>query len=1013
MDLIDGQCVEVPSDAFKGKPIGYTQRTIKEGKQLILRSRSSDLEEVTTLFGDTSRRSASLMFVPILDGGHVIGVLSIQSYTSNAYTRADLDLLESLAEHCGGALGRIQAEERARAFAALGEKLGAVTTPREAALVIANTADELLGWDSCFIRSYSAEDNVMHRILSFDIVNGKRMEIPSMGSSRPTPLIARTIREGKLLILRDDPSQDLGMTRIGDLSRPSASLMFVPMRRGGKAVGILSIQSYTPNAYTEESLEALQALADHCSGALDRIQAEARIKTFSSLGDKLNLASTPLEVARLIVATADQLLGWDSCYLYTYTAQDNLTHPILIMDIMNGQRTELPNPTTREPGPLIARALREGGFLLQGKDSRGSVEAVPLGDVSRPSASILLVPIRKGERIVGVLSIQSYTPDQYSAEDLRALQTLADYGGGALDRIQAEIALSESEERYALAMQGANDGIWDWNLKTNDIYFSPRWKTILGFEEQEIGSAPEEWFSRVHGEDVKSLKESLEAHRTGDALHFENEHRILHKDGKYRWVLSRGLAIRDLKGEATRIAGSLTDITQRKVIEEQLRHSALCDALTELPNRNLFLAHLTHALERQKRRTNYLLAVLFLDLDRFKVVNDSLGHEIGDKLLIGIGRRIQTCIRPMDTVARLGGDEFCVLVDDIKEISDALRVAERIHRELAKPFRLDGNDVFTGVSIGIAVSKNGQQKPEDLVRDADTAMYRAKAQGRGHHQVFDPAMHTNAVALLRLETDLRLAIERQEFRLHYQPILSLETGRVIGFEALLRWQHPERGLLLPAEFLSLAEDTRLILPIGRWALRKACKEAFVWQTAYPANPPLFISVNLSAREFAQKNLDVEVARILRETGLNPRSLIIEITESVVMENVESTARMLSKLKALNIQLHVDDFGTGYSSLSYLHRFPIDALKIDHLFIGAMGVSGEDSEIVRTIIGLARGLGMGIVAEGIESNEQLAELRKHHCPSGQGFLFSHPVPAEQVEAILQENKTSAQHYPSAP
>lgn len=727
----------------------------------------------------------------------------------------------------------------------------------------------------------------------------------------------------------------------------------------------------------------------------------------ASLGQKLSVATSPVEAARIIVSAADEFFRSDSCYLYSYSAADNIIHPILVMDIVDGARVEIPAAISGTPGPLIARVMREGGLLFLDDDKTAPAGTAPFGNTTRRSASRILVPIRKGGDVVGVLSFQSYSTNAYTQSDLVTLQTLADYCGGALDRIRAEEALAESEERHALAMRGANDGLWDWNLKTAEIYFSPRWEAILGATETEsrLPSHPDEWFKRVHPADLDGLRKGLDAHLAGTVPHFECEHRLLHKDGTYRWALSRGLAIRDEKGTPTRIAGSLTDISARKAAEEQLVHSALYDALTSLPNRSLFLDRLSQTLDRQKRRHGGMFAVLFLDLDRFKVINDSLGHRVGDRLLVKTAHRLRTCVRPMDTVARLGGDEFIILVDDIHDAADAIRVAERIQRELARPFRVDGNDVFSGASIGISISGDGHQQPEDLIRDADTAMYQAKAAGKGRHQVFDPSMHTRAVALLKMETDLRHALDRKQFCLFYQPIFSIATRSILGFEALLRWRHPERGLLLPHDFLSLAEDTGLILPIGRWALREACRRTREWQQSLPSDPshpPIGVSVNLSARQFAQKDIVAEVAKALAETGLAPECLSIEITESAVMENLDTTVAMLSSLKALGVHINIDDFGTGYSSLGYLHRFPIDALKIDPLFVRAMATSEEDSQIVHTIIGLARNLGMGIIAEGVESDDQLAELNRHSCPLAQGYLLSHPLPEDEIPRILESN-----------
>ncbi|HVF56048.1 MAG TPA: EAL domain-containing protein [Pyrinomonadaceae bacterium] len=441
------------------------------------------------------------------------------------------------------------------------------------------------------------------------------------------------------------------------------------------------------------------------------------------------------------------------------------------------------------------------------------------------------------------------------------------------------------------------------------------------------------------------------------------------------------------------------EVAERKLVEAQLLHNAFHDGLTGLANRALFMDHLKLALGRAGRLEDYQFAVLFLDLDRFKVINDSLGHMAGDHLLVEIARRLETAMRPGDTVSRLGGDEFTILLDDLKDAGEAEAVAERLQRELAVTFRLGGHEVFTTASIGIALSATGYQRPGDILRDADTAMYHAKQLGKARHVVFDQAMHASAMDQLGLERDLRWAVERQELFLQYQPIVSLDTGSLRGFEALVRWQHPERGIIPPAKFIPIAEETGLIIQIGKWVLEEACRQMSEWQKLSPPDEPLPISVNLSGRQFLQPDLLAQIEDVLLKTGLEARSLKLEITETVVMENIETATRTLERLQALGVELSIDDFGTGYSSLSYLQRFPVSTLKIDRSFVSRITESDASAEIVRTIMNLAQHLGMDVVAEGVETEQQSMQLRALACEFGQGYYFSKPMDRDAAESLF--------------
>ncbi|HEY4185961.1 MAG TPA: EAL domain-containing protein [Polyangia bacterium] len=512
-----------------------------------------------------------------------------------------------------------------------------------------------------------------------------------------------------------------------------------------------------------------------------------------------------------------------------------------------------------------------------------------------------------------------------------------------------------------------------------------------------IGRTDFDYFTDEHA--AQAFRDEQEIVRTGLPL-VNVEERETRPDGSFRWVSTTKMPLRDTVGKIVGTFGVSRDITQRKEFEVQLERQAFFDPLTMLPNRALFMNRLQHLFHRGRRTEGGLLfGVLYLDLDRFKGVNDSLGHQAGDELLVEIARRLEKCVRPSDTLARLGGDEFTVLLEDITNEADAIRVADRVRSELTVPFMVRGHEVFSSVSLGIALSSAHYERPEDMLRDADTAMYRAKANGRARHQVFDVDMHQRAVTLLRLETDLRRGLERGEFLPHYQPIIDLKTRKLRGFEALARWQHPTRGLIMPDVFIPVAEETGLIGSLGELMLAESCRQMRRWQEQYPRTPPLGISVNVSTKQLAQANVAERVQHILAETGLPPSSLTLEITESALMQNLKAGAGVIKQLHDLAVRLHIDDFGTGYSSLSYLHNFPVDTLKVDRSFVSQMENAPHQAEIVKAIVSLAQNLGMGVTAEGVETNAQADALEDLHCTSAQGFLFSRPLPAAEAERLI--------------
>ena len=587
-----------------------------------------------------------------------------------------------------------------------------------------------------------------------------------------------------------------------------------------------------------------------------------------------------------------------------------------------------------------------------------------------------------------------------------------------LHRIRRQLA--ERDQLFQLISENAADMIALVGSDGQRLYNSPAYEKVLGYSPEELKTTSS--FDQIHPDDrPRVLKAAEKARLTGRGERME--YRVRHKDGSWRTLESTANPIRDAKGRTDKLVIVNRDITERKRAEEQLAHNAFHDGLTNLPNRALFLDRLQHALTLSKRHANYKFAVLLIDVDGFKIVNDSLGHTAGDELLIKIGQRLKDAVRRADTVsrprsggvpdkpinddtlARLGGDEFTILLDDIRDPIEAVRVAERVQLELAAPFVVNQQDIVISASIGIAASTSPHTHAEDLLRDADIAMYRAKQTGKARCEVSDPAMHASAVKRLSLETALRKALEQGEFRVYYQPIVSLQTAKIVGFEALTRWQRPE-GVLPPSEFIAVAEETGLIIPMNRQLLREACLAVQSWQAEFPSTPPLTMSVNITPKEFAQHDLALEIGKTLAQIGFDPGCLQLEIIETIAMGDAEKSGQVLAQLKALGVRLSIDDFGTGYSSLSRLRRIPVDTLKIDRAFISTMETDEENREIVRVIIMLAHNLGLKVVAEGPDTEEHINLLKQLNCEMAQGFYFSRPVDEKAMLKMLASNRSLA-------
>ena len=582
-----------------------------------------------------------------------------------------------------------------------------------------------------------------------------------------------------------------------------------------------------------------------------------------------------------------------------------------------------------------------------------------------------------------------------------------------LQRLRKQFA--EKSELFQLITENAADMIAVVDRQGNRLYNSPSYQKVLGYSESDLWTQSS--FDQIHPADrarVRQVAEKTWVTGRGETL----DYRMRHKDGSWRVLESTASAIHDSSGEIEKLVIVNRDITERKRAQEMLAHSALHDVLTNLPNRALFLDRLQHAIIRARRHSDYKFAVLFFDLDEFKVLNDSLGHSAGDELLVQISQRLAAGLRETDTVsrsetenhsiadegslARLGGDEFTVLLEDVSDVGNAVRVAQRILNKWLTPFAVDGQEVVISASIGVAMWSPGYVEAEHLVRDAEIAMYRAKRGGKARCEVFDPDMHARAVRRLKLERDLRKAVDCGELRVYYQPIVALSTGRIVGFEALSRWQRPE-GLVLPGEFIPVADETGLIIPINRLVLQDACDQLRSWQREFPSEPPLMMSVNIAPRQFAQQDLLKDVALVIEQAGLAPDTLQLEIMETTAMGDAEKAAETLAALQAVGVRLSIDDFGTGYSSLSRLQRLPVNCLKVDRSFICRMDEDRDSEEIVRLIIAMAHALRMKVVAEGTETETQIGTLRRLGCEMAQGYLFSRPAPAEVIADLLRKTK----------
>jgi diguanylate cyclase (GGDEF)-like protein/PAS domain S-box-containing protein len=894
----------------------------------------------------------------------------------------------------------------------IGEEIRRARAPSELLLRVAIAANEAADTDTAFTAALAAVCDEL------GCAAGRTWVVDCTGELRPTGRwhFADASRGVALLAAADALGPGGPRTaRWGPDEPPLGPLGIVatkavPVTVGGEVVAVLEF-FIEDDTIEVDGAEGLAQVAAQLSRVVERARAEQ-------------------EAAAAARAEADRLAAIVQTQLDIATSGREMGHVLLLVVERAQELTSAMGATLElmEDGELVTRAAT--GIAVDWMCSRGpsttvggrctetgqpvlcdDITATRLagGDIALAlaSGSFVTAPILNRGRVVGLLRVVSSERRAFRARDVSSVRVLAGLAGAAMDRTAALTRLSESEERFRKAFDDAPIGMALVGLAAGQepgtlLQVNRALAAMAGVGEAELlagGLLPV-----VHPEDVLAVRSVLRTVTADNEMPCRTERRFVRPDGQVVWVSLSASGVADADDKPLYAIVQVEDISQRKEAEAKLTEMALHDPLTGLPNRLLLLDRVQRALSRARRRQTQV-ALLFCDLDRFKVINDSLGHETGDALLVAMARRLERALRDQDTAARLGGDEFVIVCEDVGDEAEAVAVAQRLQEVLGEPCIVGENEVVLTSSIGIVMS-TGYASPYALLRDADAAMYRAKESGRARVALFDQELAKAAIGRLKTENGLRRALEQGELRLHYQPIVALRTGDITGFEALLRWQDPERGLVAPDQFLDVAEETGLIVPIGAWVLEEACRQLAEWQRLVPGGGPWTVAVNLSGRQVARTGLANVVAGALRTSGIDPSRLCLELTESILIEATTSALAMLKSLKALGVGLAIDDFGTGYSSLSYLRRFPVDVVKVDRSFVDGLGVDGEDDAIVSAVVGLTQRLGLRAVAEGVETEQQAARLRELGCDLAQGYLFARPQPAEAILPLLAASVAAA-------